>query len=291
MLPQIAEDPVSRARFKLEATVAAEIQSDHIVEVFDAGVDPETGTPFIVMELLQGEELADMLKTRGRLPAGEVVAMLSQVALALDKTHAAGIVHRDLKLGNLLVTQRDDGSSWVKILDFGIAKMVAQHRTRRGEPTAALGTPLYMAPEQVRGQGIGLPTDLYALAHIAYTMLVGTPYWSAERQSVENVIMFLVGTATGATELATVRAARDGVILPPAFDAWFARATAVDPAARYQKASELVAMLGQALGQLTLCPQLTPPQAMAPQPTTAHHMLAQSTVPLPDLRQPSSSIA
>src|SRR5262249_18192237 len=100
MLPSIVSDPVMRARFKTEATVAAEVHSEHIVEVFDAGVDPETGTPFLVMELLEGEELAVVLKRRGRFLPREVVSLLGQTALALDKTHAAGIVHRDLKPEN-----------------------------------------------------------------------------------------------------------------------------------------------------------------------------------------------
>src|SRR5262249_3859933 len=91
MLPSVVEDPELRARFKLEATVAADVHSEHIVETFDAGVDPQTGTPFIVMELLRGEELGAALQRRGLLPASEVVELLYQAALALDRTHAAGI--------------------------------------------------------------------------------------------------------------------------------------------------------------------------------------------------------
>src|SRR6185436_10516050 len=101
MLPGFVSDPDMRARFHLEATVAANIESEHIVEVFDAGVDEATALPFLVMELLKGRTLAETLEERGRLPPQEVVALLHQAGMALDKTHAEGIVHRDLKPENL----------------------------------------------------------------------------------------------------------------------------------------------------------------------------------------------
>src|SRR5262249_5173432 len=129
MLPSIVSDPELRARFKLEATITADIDSEHIVETFDAGVDAETGAPFLVMELLKGDDLSVILEDRKRLPSEEVIVLLHQAGLALDKTHAAGIVHRDLKPENMFVTARDDGSPRLKILDFGIAKVVAQNAT------------------------------------------------------------------------------------------------------------------------------------------------------------------
>src|SRR5580704_14466774 len=149
MLPGMLADPDLRARFALEAKVTGNIASDHIVRVSDAAIDEPTGTPFLVMELLQGQELGSMLAKRGPLPPAEVVLYLHQAALALDKTHAAGIVHRDLKPDNLFVTYRDDGSPCVKILDFGIAKVVVESTSRM---THAVGTPIYMSLEQVRGE-------------------------------------------------------------------------------------------------------------------------------------------
>src|SRR6185503_6920383 len=113
-----------RARFRLEASVASQIESEHIVQVFDAGVDDETGLPFLVMELLRGESLGAALERRGRFAGDEVVTLLNQASLALDRTHAAGIIHRDLKPENLFVTARDDGTPRLKVLDFGIAKVV-----------------------------------------------------------------------------------------------------------------------------------------------------------------------
>ncbi len=180
MLPSAVTDADLRARFKLEATVTAEIESEHLVETVDADVDAETGAPFVVMELLKGEDLGQALARRAALPPDEAVALLRQAALALDRTHAASIVHRDLKPENLFVTAGDDGSPRLKILDFGIAKIAAE----LGAPlptTRAMGTPLYMPPEQIRGDGgIGPRADLYALAHVAYALLTGEPYWKEE---------------------------------------------------------------------------------------------------------------
>jgi serine/threonine protein kinase len=256
MLPSVVSDPELRDRFKQEATIAAEITSDHIVETFDAGIEPHTGTPFLVMELLQGEELAQVLKERGRLSPADVVTLLAQAALALDKTHAAGIVHRDLKPENLFITQRDDGSIRLKVLDFGIAKVVAQGG-KSNNTTRALGSPLYMSPEQLRGRGdIGPPADIYALAHVAYLLLTGTSYWDTEKRETDNIYSLMVKIGEGVREAASVRAARAGVELPPAFDVWFAMATAIRPEDRYQRASSLVASLAKVLGQPV--PQLSP---------------------------------
>src|SRR5262245_48229130 len=147
MLPQVLAASGMRERFELEARVTARIESEHIVETFDAGVDEATGAPFLVMELLRGKDLANLLEQHGPFTSQEVVVLLSQAAIALDKTHAAGIVHRDLKPENLFLTSRDDGSPRLKILDFGIAKVVVDG-TKTAQRTAVIGTPLYMAPEQ-----------------------------------------------------------------------------------------------------------------------------------------------
>ena len=278
MLPSVVANADLRARFTLEAKVAAQIESEHIVEVLDTGVDPTTGAPFIVMELLRGEDLAHRLEARGRLAPHEVVVLLGQVALALDKTHAAGIVHRDLKPENLFITTRDDGSPRLKILDFGIAKIVAQSG-QAAKQTTTIGTPLYMSPEQIHGDGsIGPRADLWALAHIAYALLAGEPYWSDEARAVSAVVAFLMRILQGAPEAPTVRAARRGVFLPPAFDSWFARGTAIAPQHRFESASMLVGTLSQVLGvgaPRQSMPEAAPPSAVrtpsgpSPTPTAA----------------------
>ena len=270
MHPHIFQSQGMRERFQLEARIAAEIESEFIVDVSDAGVDDATGTPFLVMELLRGEELDHRLRRMGQLPPVEVITCLHQAAMALDKTHAASIVHRDLKPENLFCTQRDDGSLRIKILDFGIAKLVAE-----GKPgmhtTQNMGTPLYMAPEQFHGKDLTGAVDIYALGMMAYTLLVGEPYWNAEADSSPSVVEFAMSIEAGPKEPAAQRAAAQGVILPPAFDEWFMRATASDPTERFHRASEAVQALGQALGieRMSLPPSSRSMAAQVPAPLSA----------------------
>jgi serine/threonine-protein kinase len=248
MLPQIVGSPELRSRFELEARVTADIESEHIVETFDAGVDDATGAPFLVMELLRGEDLESVIARRGPRSAEETVTLLAQAALALDKTHAAGVVHRDLKPENLFLTTRDDGSPRLKILDFGIAKVVAQS-AQTMKQTATIGTPLYMSPEQISGDGsIGPRSDVYALGHIAYALLVGEAYWETEERDAPSVYALWSKILAGPKDAATARAARREITLPAAFDAWFARAVASAPGDRFESASALVAALADALG-------------------------------------------
>jgi serine/threonine-protein kinase len=249
LLPALVADPVQRKRFESEATVTADVKSEHLVEVFDAGIDTATGMPFLVMELLDGEDLSELVARRGRLEGDEVVDLLAQVASALDKTHAAGIVHRDLKPSNIFLSRREDGSPWAKVLDFGIAKL-ALAGAADATNTTLVGTPLYMAPEQMRANHrVGPPADRYALAQLTYRLLVGVPYWDEERREAENVISLLMTIGRGVREPATARAARCGVTLPPAFDAWFARAAARRREKRYPDAASMIVELARALGE------------------------------------------
>ncbi|WP_437711108.1 serine/threonine-protein kinase [Sorangium sp. So ce448] len=248
MLPSLLDSEELRARFALEARITGVIESDHIVRTSDAGVDDETGTPFLVMELLRGEELGSLVKKRGALPAEDVALYLFQAALALDKTHAASIVHRDLKPDNLFVTVRDDGSPCVKILDFGIAKVIEQHNastlTRQ-----MLGTPVYMAPEQIRAErNVGPRADIYALGHVAYALLVGESYWAQEAEATASPYMLAGELLRGAMEAPSARAARrSSAALPTEFDGWFLKATALKAEDRFERASVAVSALAAAL--------------------------------------------
>ncbi|WP_438015801.1 serine/threonine-protein kinase [Sorangium sp. So ce315] len=275
MLPTLLDSEELRARFALEARITGIIESDHIVRTSDAGVDDETGTPFIVMDLLRGEELGSLIKKRGALPAEDVAIYLFQAALALDKTHAAGIVHRDLKPDNLFVTIRDDGSPCVKILDFGIAKVIEQHHastlTRQ-----MIGTPVYMAPEQIRAErNIGPRVDIYALGQVAYALLVGETYWTQEAEAIPSPYLLASELLRGATESPCARVARRrSASLPPAFDAWFFKATALRPEDRFERASVAVSALADALGvplprvsRVVLLPDPPPPGPLSPSPT------------------------
>jgi len=247
MLPELLANRQLRERFQMEARITANVESEYIVDVFDAGIDDATGMPFLVMELLNGEDLAKVVERAGRLSSEQVISYLRQVASALDKTHAAGIIHRDLKPENLFLTHREDGTPRVKILDFGISKVVTEASTS-ANATRGLGTPLYMAPEQVLAQTVSSATDLYALGLIAYTLLVGLPYWQSEAETFDNPISFVVHTSKGTTDSAVRRAAQVGHSLPPAFDSWFRRATNLDSGNRFHSAAEMVNALAESLG-------------------------------------------
>ncbi|UQA60762.1 serine/threonine-protein kinase [Polyangium aurulentum] len=246
MLPHLAESPALRERFRLEARAAARIESEHVVGVLDAGMDEASGAPFLVMELLRGEDLSRRMKRSGRLSVAEVASTIAQAARGLDALHRAGIVHRDLKPSNLFLVERAEGPPRIKVLDLGVAKRMAE--TAAAANTASVGTPFYMAPEQLRSGKISPATDVYALGMVAYTLLVGREYWAAEAQGAESSLAFALATLDGPKERATARAAAAGVVLPEGFDAWFARATAGDPGERFERAIDAAEALVAALG-------------------------------------------
>ncbi len=262
MLGHTADREEMRQRFFRESRALAQIHSEYIVSVLDAGIDPDTHVPFLVMERLHGVDLGQLVNARGGLPARDVLLYLWHAALALDKTHRASIVHRDLKASNLLLTQREDGSPLDKVLDFGVAKMMRMDATSEGG-TQAVGTPLYMAPEQFRGKGRVSPaTDIYSLGMLAYLLLVGRHYWREEREACENPFAFATIAAQGPVEPASVRAGRAKVALSAEFDAWFARATAIRADARFPSAIAAITELSVALG-LAL-PSPPPPKVTIP---------------------------
>lgn len=246
MLPDFVADPGLRARFEQEARITADIDSEHIVEITDAGTDADTGFPFIAMELLKGEDLGRIVREKGALEPEQVLTLLRQVSDVLDRTHEAGIVHRDLKPENLFLAHRNDGSPRIKVLDFGIAKLIATSLSS-ARTTATIGTPLYMAPEQFRGDGtVDARADIYALGHIAFSLLVGVPYWAPESANV-GAMMRLVEMPLPESASARARALR-GVALQAPFDAWFSKATSASPPMRFDTASESVDSLAIALG-------------------------------------------
>ncbi|WP_438022853.1 protein kinase domain-containing protein [Sorangium sp. So ce233] len=269
MHPTLFESPNLRERFQREAKISAEIESEFIVEVFDAGIDEQTRMPFLVMELLRGEDLDHRIERLGKLSPLEVVTYLHQAALALDKTHKAAIVHRDLKPENIFLTQREDGQPHVKILDFGIAKLVAENASA-GRATHGVGTPIYMAPEQFDGAPLSSATDVYALGMVAYTLLVGASYWVKEEQT-GNLLAILAAASRGRPEPAIARAAARGVALPPAFDAWFEKAAAMRPEDRFQVATHAVRALAEAL-------EVAPPPSAARPPAWMAELAARPTV-------------
>ena len=249
MLSHTVEREQLRKRFMQESRLAAQIGSEYIVDVLDAGVDEDTKAPYLVMELLEGEDLGQRLLRLGALSREETVAYLWHVALALDRTHQSGIVHRDLKASNLFLTRREDGTPLVKVLDFGVAKVLTVDRSGTEQRTQTVGTPIYMAPEQFRAEGrISSATDIYALGMLAHTLLVGVHYWTDEHESCENPFAFASIAVHGPKEGPSFRAAREGVSLPQEFDPWFFKATSRWPQDRFSSATAAVSALARALG-------------------------------------------
>jgi len=243
MLEHKVEDADARERFRREAAVAGHIDSPLVVDVIDAGVASDTGTPYIVMELLEGENLEQRLARLGARPVTEVVDHLAQLARALQRMHARNVVHRDLKPSNLFLEEPDGAAPRIKVLDLGVAKVLS---LTGSDTTAIVGSVPYMAPEQILGRAVGPAADLYALGLIAFTLLTGAPYWRKERDG--EAIALAMKIADGVLEPASTRARELGVALPPAFDDWFAHATARQAARRFRSAAEAVHGLATALG-------------------------------------------
>jgi serine/threonine-protein kinase len=233
-----AEDPMIKARFEREALAAAQLRSPHVVQIFDHG-RTESGASYIAMELLDGETLGKRLMRLGALNARETVVIVGQVCRALSKAHAAGIVHRDIKPDNIFIID-SDGELFVKVLDFGIAKGATDQPLNVTSTGMAVGTPLYMSPEQsVSAKDVTFSTDLWAIAAVAYRCLVGQVPFK--------------GSSFGALCLAINRGQFPPPTtlrpdLAPALDAWFARALALSTADRFASAREFSAQFSRAAG-------------------------------------------
>lgn len=199
-----ANSPEVAARFRREARAASAVESASIVHVFDVGHDPVAGL-YMVMEYLDGEDLASRLGREGKLPAEDVVAIGFQSCRALAKAHAAGVIHRDLKPANIYLTTREDDSLLVKILDFGISKLLndaAAASVRPGQLEekkaltrmgAAIGTPQYMSPEQAQGLELDQRSDVWSMGACLYEALAGKPLYD-ELGTYEQTIIRIVMT-------------------------------------------------------------------------------------------------
>jgi Ca-activated chloride channel homolog len=249
MQRELVQDPQLRERFEQEARIGARIESDHVVQVVGAGIDAPSGIPWMAMELLRGLSLDDYLAARGALPPGEVRFLYEQLCHALGAAHAQGIVHRDLKPPNVFLSvPRVVGLAYVvKVLDFGIAKVLAEAKTTR---TAAVGTPMYMAPEQYKAGKVTAATDVWALGLIAFELLTGHSYWKEARGGNATPASIMYETCMGELPAASARADELGLglTLPDGFDAWFARAVCREPTSRFADAAQAFAELGPVLG-------------------------------------------
>lgn len=173
LLPKALTLPGAAERFLREARAAVAIKSEHVARVLDVGA-LESGEPYMVMEYLTGTDFGQLLKTRGPLPAREAVDYLLQASEALAEAHAVGVIHRDLKPGNLFLTSRADGSPLVKVLDFGLSKAMKPGEDEHSltAPDIIVGSPHYMSPEQLKSlKQVDARTDVWALGVILYQLL------------------------------------------------------------------------------------------------------------------------
>ncbi len=242
MLPQLVADPQLRARFEQEAKIGARISSEHVVEVVGAGIDAATGMPWLAMELLEGETLDAAMRRRANFTPAETAQIFEQICHALSAAHEARIVHRDLKPENIFMARSHrvgTGARDVKILDFGVAKIVSENSNKT---TGALGTPMWLAPEQLQGQA-STASDVWALGLIAFAMLAGFPYWRGADTPSPSLAEVLQEISTKPLDPPSLRVGQKGRSLPSGFDEWFGRCVVRDPAARFPTAREAFAAL------------------------------------------------
>ncbi|HEX6273526.1 MAG TPA: serine/threonine-protein kinase, partial [Polyangiaceae bacterium] len=236
--PMLAASAEAVTRFEREARAAALLRSPHVVQVLDFGIDG--GSPYIAMELLDGESLATRLARQGRLTRTDVATLMNQLGRAVTRAHHQGFVHRDLKPDNVFLVDEGEGF-FVKVLDFGIAKALRPTPTLADNQLTAsgalLGTPCHMSPEQAEGRLVDHRSDLWSMGVIAFECLTGRlPFAGDSLPAILRSICF------------------DDIVVPSriapvatGFDAWFARAVARNPEERFQSAGELVESLEKVL--------------------------------------------
>jgi serine/threonine-protein kinase len=265
--------PDALRRFEREARAGGSIDSSHVVPVTDTGIDAATGSPYIVMELLVGEDLRELVRRHATLPVDLVLRAAAQACLGLERAHEQGIVHRDIKAGNLFLARRDDGRVEVTILDFGIAKLRVEplssvdghDLTRTG---AVLGSPLYMSPEQATGaRDIDGRADLWSLGVVMYEALTGrTPH---AKQTLGGLILAICSQpARPLREIAPW--------VPSKVAALVHKALSLEPAQRFESARamrlaiEAMLPLGSAIDESMVADagkELRVPLASEPPPT------------------------
>ncbi|MBK7864031.1 MAG: serine/threonine protein kinase [Archangiaceae bacterium] len=237
--PSLAMAPQFFERFKREAEVASRLKHPNIVTIFDFGKSAD-GICYIAMELLEGESLRQMVKRQGPMSLRRAAASVEQIALGLQNAHNHGVVHRDMKPHNVLVSSID-GAEYLKVLDFGLVKANESEDEEQLTSTGqVLGTPQYMAPEQASGEPVDARTDLYALGAVFHYCLTGQSPYNAN--SVRKAL-----TAALTQPLPTVASKRRGAPVPQAIEEFLRKALAPEAADRYQNAEEFIADLEASL--------------------------------------------
>ncbi|WP_437316571.1 serine/threonine protein kinase [Sorangium sp. So ce385] len=232
MLPGRAAGPEQRQRFLREARAAARLRSQHVARVLDVGAN-ENAAPYIAMEFLEGQDLAALLHARGQLPFAEAIEYILQTCEAVGEAHAARVVHRDLKPANLFLTKDVSGSSCIKVLDFGVSKLIGDLTLTAD--SQALGSPLYMSPEQMNSsRDVDTRSDIWALGIILYQLVAGrTPFDADTMQGLCSRVFF--GQPTPLCEFR-----KDA---PPGFEAVILKCLERDRDQRWRNVAELAAAL------------------------------------------------
>jgi hypothetical protein len=242
LLPQMLSNPEAVARFAREARAAVRITSEHVARVIDVGT-LETGAPFMVMEYLEGADLAAWLRERGALPVDQAVEFVLQACVAVAEAHGLGIVHRDLKPSNLFCVRRPDGQLSVKVLDFGISKL--GDAGRASEPpgmsvtktSAVLGSPFYMSPEQMQSaKSADAQSDIWALGIILYELLTGRVPFDGEAATEIALKVSMLPPPPPRSWRADI---------PPALEAVILKCLEKDRQHRYRNVAELAVPLGE----------------------------------------------
>lgn len=234
------------ARFQREARAVAKADTPHVAQVFDAGVDVERGVPYMAMELLTGEDLRALLRRLGTLDPDAAFRIAVQACRGLKQAHEAGVIHRDIKPGNLFLHRHAEGKVVVKVLDFGVAKLVAEplvdpDSAELTQTGSMLGTPQYMSPEQVlTSKRVDFRTDLWSLGVVLYKMLGGTTPFS-RAQTVGQAVLAICTEPFDAVE-------RRAPWLSSVQAEVVARALRRDPESRFSSADEMLNALLAATG-------------------------------------------
>lgn len=234
MLPQFVSDDTSLERFRREAKAASRISHPNIIAIHDYGFAPESGTPYIVMDYLEGQSLSDTIKKDGQLGVTRTVNIFSQVCEALEHAHRLGILHRDMKPGNIMLVNESE-RDFVKVVDFGVAKMCLseddehQRLTGTGE---IFGSPVYMSPEQCNGDELTPATDVYALGCVLYETLTGKLPLCG-KTVVETITRHLSSTAPSFAQ------ARPDLYIPEWLEQIVFKALEKDPKKRHQSMQEM----------------------------------------------------
>ena len=225
----LARDPSFQVRFRREAQAAASLNHPAIVAVYDTGEDRTTtgATPYIVMEYVEGDTLRDVLRREGPLPPERAMALSADICGALDFSHRNGIVHRDVKPGNVMITPQGT----VKVMDFGIARAVSDSAATMTSTAAVIGTAQYLSPEQARGEGVDARSDVYSMGCMLYELVTGAPPFTGDSPVVRGLPARPRGPAAAVVDQPGHPA--------PSWTPILLKAMSKNPANRYQSAAEM----------------------------------------------------